>query len=84
MKVGDLVQVKISDDIYKPNWLEDKIGILMERAQTPSRTIEEIVTADKNIGARQKEISEPSWHVVIGDNSYIIADSDLKVINESR
>ena len=84
MKVGDLVQIKISDDIYKPNWLENKIGVLIKRSQSPGKTLEERITADKNIGVRQKKISEPSWYVVIGDNSYIIADADLKVINESR
>jgi len=76
VKVGDLVQIKISDDIYKPNWLQDKIGVLIGYSQRPA-TLEEIIQSGT-------KIVEPAWKVLIEGGRYVIAENDLRALNESR
>ena len=91
MKVGDLVKIKISDDIYKPNRLEDKIGVLIKRAPSRPATLEETMTKndkwDKygNVQLGPNGTHErawpPGWHVLVLDTCVILSDNDLRVMS---
>ena len=84
MKIGDLVKIKISDDIYKPNTLEDKIGVLIKRSIP--RSLEEIITKNERRlldGGliKGQDSHEPAWHVLVEDACIILGENDLRMIS---